>query len=176
MNLQLKAYGQIAEEMYDELRDAPYAVAVPVSNGTALAGIYRGFLNLHRRGKTSRIPHLIAGSAAHKNPIVYSWKNRLPQCTDLNPEKIHETKINEPLINWHAIDGDTALEAVYRSDGWAVDVSDRAMATLARQIREMEGLSVLPAAAAGLFALLHIMNKENLPSDRYAAVITGKRI
>ena len=37
--LQLRAYGEIAYEIYDELRDAPYLVAVPVSNGTTLAGI-----------------------------------------------------------------------------------------------------------------------------------------
>lgn len=35
--LQLRAYGEIAYEIYDELRDAPAAVAVPVSNGTTLA-------------------------------------------------------------------------------------------------------------------------------------------
>ena len=37
--LQLKAYGEIAFEIYDELRDAPAVVAVSVSNGTTLAGI-----------------------------------------------------------------------------------------------------------------------------------------
>ena len=36
-NLQLKAYGEIAYEIYDELRDAPAAVAVPASNGSTLA-------------------------------------------------------------------------------------------------------------------------------------------
>ena len=51
--LQLRAYGEIAYEIYDELRDAPKAVAVPVSNGTTLAGIYRGFVSLYKRGKTS---------------------------------------------------------------------------------------------------------------------------
>src|SRR4030043_1259598 len=38
-NLQLKAYGEIAYEIYDELRDAPAAVAGPASNGATLAGI-----------------------------------------------------------------------------------------------------------------------------------------
>ncbi|MEJ2722532.1 MAG: pyridoxal-phosphate dependent enzyme, partial [bacterium] len=52
--IQLRAYGQIAYEIYDELRDAPAMVAVPVSNGTTLAGLYKGFLSLDRRGKTSR--------------------------------------------------------------------------------------------------------------------------
>ena len=36
--LQLQAYGEIAFEIYDELRDAPKVVAIPVSNGTVLAG------------------------------------------------------------------------------------------------------------------------------------------
>jgi len=41
--LQLMAYAEIANEIYDVLRDAPKIVAVPVSNGTLLAGIFRGF-------------------------------------------------------------------------------------------------------------------------------------
>jgi threonine synthase len=173
--LQLKAYGQIADEIYDDLRDAPYAVAVPVSNGTALAGIYRGFLNLYRRGKTSRIPRLIAGSTSRKNPIVASWKKRLDHCTDLLPEKVRESPINEPLVNWHAIDGDHALQAIYESDGWAVDVSDKAMLSLSALLREQEGLSVLPASTAGLYALITIMERKDLPNDRYVAVLTGRK-
>ncbi|MDY6953372.1 MAG: pyridoxal-phosphate dependent enzyme, partial [Thermodesulfobacteriota bacterium] len=47
--LQSKAYGEIAYEIYDELRDAPGVVALPVSNGSTLAGIYKGFLSLYRR-------------------------------------------------------------------------------------------------------------------------------
>jgi threonine synthase len=173
--LQLKAYGQIADEIYDELRDAPYALAVPVSNGTALAGISRGFLNLYRRGKTSRIPRFIAGSTSRKNPIISSWKRGLDHCEDLLPEKIRESAVNEPLVNWHAIDGDLALEAINESGGWAVDVSDKAMLNLSAQLREQEGLSVLPASTAGLYALITIMQQEDLPNDRFVAVLTGKK-
>ena len=71
--LQLQAYGEIAFEVYDELRDAPKMVAGPVSNGTLMAGIHKGFVRLFRRGKTSRIPRTIAGSSAGKNPIVTSF-------------------------------------------------------------------------------------------------------
>lgn len=75
--LQLRAYGEIAYEIYDELRDAPAAVALPVSNGTTLAGVHRGFVSLYRRGKTSRIPRMIAGSTFGKNPIIHAFrKNR----------------------------------------------------------------------------------------------------
>ena len=175
LTTQMRAYGQIAYEIYDELRDAPLSVGVPVSNGTTLAGIYRGFLSLYRRGKISRMPHIVAGSSFRKNPIIQAYLYNSPSCEDLNPQKIHETSINEPLINWHSIDGDHALDAIRQTGGWASDASDKAMRTYARLIREKEGLQVLPASTAGLIALMNKHAKEPLPGDRYVAVLTGRK-
>ncbi len=172
---QMLAYGQIAYEIYDELRDAPYAVAAPVSNGTTLAGIYRGFLSLYRRGKTSRMPHMVAGSSFRKNPIVHAFLRNIDSCEDLSPAKIHETRVNEPLINWHSIDGDHALEGIRQTKGWAADASDRAMRTYSSLIRQKEGLQVLPASTAGLIALMSQHQKEPLSNDRYVVVLTGRK-
>ena len=173
--LQLSAYGEIAYEIYDELRDAPAVVAVPVSNGTTLAGIHRGFISLYRRGKTSRVPRIVAGSSFGKNPIVQAFIKGLPSCEDLVPSKIRETVVNEPLINWHSADGDLALEAVRNSGGWAGDASGRSMVSFSRLIREREGLSVLPASTAGLIALMDMHRKVPLPPDRYVVILTGRR-
>jgi threonine synthase len=173
--LQLAAYGQIAHEIYDELRDAPLMVAVPVSNGTTLAGIYRGFVSLYRRGKTSRIPRLVAGSSHNKNPIVISYLKGWDKCRDLPPQKIRETVVNEPLINWHSSDGDYALEAIRQTKGWAANASDRAMQAWSRLLRDQEGLNVLPASTAGLIVLLEHHRGEALPGDRYVAILTGRK-
>jgi len=173
--LQLRAYGQIAYEVYDELRDSPYAVAVPVSNGTTLAGIYKGFLSLSRRGKTSRMPHLVVGSSFMKNPIVQAFIKNTPICEDLKPEQIRETSVNEPLINWRSIDGDIALDAIRQTHGWATNTSDKNMLNFSRLIREKEGLHVLPASTAGLIALVERHQKDPLPSDRYVIVLTGRK-
>ena len=174
-SIQLQAYAQIAVEIYDELRDAPAMVAVPMSNGTTLAGIHKGFLSLYRRGKTSRIPRIVGSSSFRKNPIVYAFRKGLGAVADLDPRRIHETAVNEPLINWHSIDGDLGLEAIRASGGFAADTSDRAMVALARRVREQEGLSVLPASTAGLAALLAHHEKAGLPGDRYVAVLTGRK-
>ncbi len=174
-NLQLRAYGQIAYEIYDELRDAPLVVAIPVSNGTTLAGIYKGFLSLYRRGKTSRIPRIVAGSSYNKNPIVQAYLKGSASCLDLKPEQIRETRINEPLINWHAIDGEHALEAIRQTNGWATNASDKSMRMFSRLIREKEGLQVLPASTAGLIGLVEQHRKEALPNDRFAVVLTGRK-
>lgn len=174
-SIQLLAYAQIASEIYDELRDAPHIVAVPVSNGTTLAGVHKGFVSLYRRGKTSRIPRFVAGSSARKNPIVRSWLRNLETCADLDPAEIRETPVNEPLVNWHSIDGNLALHAIRESDGWATNASDRKMATFSKLIRKKEGLSVLPASMAALIALSDGHEKEPLPNDRYVVLLTGKR-
>lgn len=173
--LQLHTYGEIAYEIYDELRDAPACIAVPVSNGTTLAGIYKGFVSLYRRGKTSRIPRFVAGSAFSKNPIVQAALKDLPNCEDLKPEKIRESTVNEPLINWHSADGEQALQAIRQTRGWAGNATDKNMMLYSRMIREKEGLHVLPASTAGLIALLEVHQKEPLPNDRYVAVLTGRK-
>jgi threonine synthase len=173
--IQMRAYAEIASEIYDELRDAPAAVAVPVSNGTTLAGIARGFQSLYRRGKTSRIPRIIAGSSYRKNPIVESFVRGWDDCRDLDPSRIRETAVNEPLINWHAVDGEPALDAVRGSGGWAGYASDRSMLRYAKMIRTSEGLNVLPASTAGLIALLEGHQKNELPHDRYVVVLTGRK-
>ncbi|MEZ5009829.1 MAG: pyridoxal-phosphate dependent enzyme [Chitinophagales bacterium] len=172
--LQISAYAEIANEIYDQLRDAPKYIAAPVSNGTLLAGVYRGFVSLYKRGKTSRIPIFIAGSAAYKNPIVSSYKLGLDYCKDIDPKQIKETVINEPLINWHSFDGNEALWAINQSGGEAHHISDAKMKAMSTFLHKKEGYRILPASTAGLIALLDIHKKKELINDRYVAILTGK--
>ena len=173
--IQFQAYGEIAYEIYDELRDAPAVVAMPVSNGTTLAGVHKGFISLYRRGKTPKIPRIVAGSSFGKNPIIQAYLKNLPNCEDLIPEKIHETVVNEPLINWRSIDGDYALEAIKNTNGWGAYASDKNMLLFSKILREKEGLSVLPASTAGLIALLDKHKNEPFSNDRFVVILTGRK-
>lgn len=172
--LQISAYAQIANEIYEDLGDAPKYCAVPVSNGTLMAGIYRGFVSLYKRGKTSRVPKMIAASSSYKNPIVQSFKKGLEHCKDLEPGNIKETKYNEPLINWHSFDGEEALYALRESGGEAINVSDRKLKEMSSLLQKKEGFKILPASTAGLIALLEIHEREPMEPDRYVAVLTAK--
>ena len=172
--LQITAYAQIAYEIVEDLGDAPKYCAAPVSNGTLFAGIYRGFVTLYKRGKTSRIPKMIAASSTHKNPIVSSFKKGLSSCEDLDPKSIKETIYNEPLINWHSFDGDEALFALKESEGDAFNVSDKKMKEMATFLLKKEGLKILPASTAGLIGLLELDEKLNFEPDRFVAVLTAK--
>ncbi len=175
LRIQLEAYEQIAHEIYDELHDAPAVVAIPVSNGTTLVGLHRGFVRLSRRGKVSRIPRMVAGSSYNKNPIVKAFRRGLPSCEDLDAELIRESAVNGPLVNWRSTEGNLTLEAIRSSDGWAEDVTDRQMNALARFLREEEGINILPASTAGLHAFLSKHRTSGLESDRYVILLTGKQ-
>ncbi|AYN66006.1 pyridoxal-phosphate dependent enzyme [Euzebyella marina] len=172
--LQISAYSQIATEIFEDLGDAPKYCAVPVSNGTLFAGIYRGFVNLYKRGKTSRIPKMVAASSTKKNPIIQSFLQGLDHCQDLDPNSIKETKYNEPLINWHSFDGEEALYALRESDGEAFNISDRKLRDMTALLAKKEGFRILPASTAGLIALLELDEKLNFEPDRFVAVLTAK--
>ena len=173
--LQISAYAQIAQEIVEELGDAPKYCAVPVSNGTLFAGIYRGFVSQFKRGKTSRIPKMIAASSTHKNPIITSFKANLDTCKDLDPSVINETVYNEPLINWHSFDGNEALYALKESKGEAFHISDKKMKQMSSFMLKKEGINILPASTAGLIGLLELDEKMNLETDRFVAVLTAKK-
>ncbi|MFT4628614.1 MAG: threonine synthase [Myxococcota bacterium] len=172
--VQLKGYAEIATEVYDQLRDAPAVVACPMSNGTTLAGVHRGFASLLRRGRTSKVPRMVGGSAWRKNPIVNAFRHQLERCEDLAPSRIKETAVNEALINWRSIDGDAALAAIRSTSGYAADATDRRMRQMAKLLREQQALHVLPASTAGLIALLDLHQADPLPPDRYVVVLTGR--
>lgn len=172
--LQISAYSQIAVEIFEDLGDAPKFCAVPVSNGTLIAGIFRGYVTLYKRGKTSRIPKMIAASSSNKNPIVYSFLQGWDQCRDLSPDLIKETKFNEPLINWHSFDGEEALYALRESHGEAFNISDKKLREMTTILNKKEGYKILPAATAGLIGLLELNVKMNFEADRFVAVLTAK--
>lgn len=167
-NLQLRAYATVGQEIRRDLGFAPVTCAVPVSNGTLLAGIHQGL------GSDDRTL-MVAASATAKNPIVYSFRSGLRVCVDLDPAKIRETVINEPLINWHSFDGDEALEALYMSGGLAYNISDERMRKMAAYLLEKEAMNVLPASTAGLIALLKMHEEGVLPAGSHVAVLTAKR-
>ena len=170
-DLQMRAYAAIAGEIVRDLSTVPDEVAVPVSNGTLLAGIFQGFERLYRNGHIDRLPRMVAASSIRKNPIVTSFLQGSRRCLDLDPRAIHETTVNEPLVNWHSFDGQEALDAVFGSGGGAAHVRDEQMRKMSAYLSQKEALQVLPASTAGLIALTE------RPSDQSVqiAVLTAKR-
>lgn len=170
-----QGYGRIAHEIYANLGRMPDTCAVAVGNGTTLAAIHDGFLQVKREhGLEEPVPRMIASSTPRGNPIIKSWKLGLAECVDLDPKDVKETEINEPLTNWHSFDGQRALDAIRASQGFAFYASDAAMRRVTSLIRNVEGLAVMTASTAALVGL-HRAKESGLVQDGlHIAVLTGR--
>lgn len=149
----IKAYGNISYEIHEHLGYAPDMVAVPIGNGTTLAGIYYGFRRLLEDGLTDKVPRMIAASTIGGNPVVECYLKGRRTFRNIKAEEVTETAYNEPLVAWRALDGKEALRAIYESDGWATYVTDDMMKAFSDLLLRKEGLSVLPASSSSLAAL-----------------------
>ncbi|MEM0376926.1 MAG: pyridoxal-phosphate dependent enzyme [Thermofilum sp.] len=170
--LSLRAYSAIAKEIVVELGDAPYAVAVPVGNGTTLAGLYLGFLEMYREGLATRMPRLIAASTSHANQVVESWKRGSVEPVEVPPSSVSETPVNEPLVAYEALNARDALKALYLTKGRAYAFGDEEMVEASLLLRATERISALPASSSSILALREFLKEE--PEGPLVAVITGR--
>lgn len=170
--LGIKAYAQMALEIVEQVGDAPYAVAVPVGNGTTLVGLYVGFLKAYEEGVVTSIPKLIAATTTHANQIAVSWARGYP----VSPEEVPvcETWVSEPLVAARAMDAEGALEALRRTGGEVYAFDDDEMIEAALALRSLEGIPALPAAAASTLALARVAREGVEGPLPLVAVVTGR--
>ncbi|KXH70309.1 MAG: hypothetical protein AM326_04410 [Candidatus Thorarchaeota archaeon SMTZ-45] len=172
--ISIEAYADISQEIYRDIRRAPNFVFVPVGNGTTIAGIHMGFKRLYEAGKIQFLPRMVATSTRRGNPIVKSFKLNSRNIQDLRRDEIKETKFNEPLTNWHAYDGQEALDAIYESKGFADYASESKMVEFSKLLRQEEGLYVLPAAASTLAVMHDLADDKVTMKGTFVAILTGR--
>lgn len=172
--ISIKAYEEIGQEIYRSIRKTPDYIFCPVGNGTTIAGIFSFFKKLKEAKKIHNYPRMVAVSTRRGNPIIKSFKQKSKSIIDLKPEEIVETKINEPLTNWHSFDGQIALDAIYDSKGFAEYAADAKMTEYARLLRELEGLNVLPASAATLAVLSNMTKNDMMLKGTFVAILSGR--
>ena len=169
-----KGYGRIAHETVNDLGRMPDTVSVAVGNGTTLAAVYEGFKEVALERNHGALPRMLGASTRRGNPIIKSWRAGSKECLDLRPEEVHETSVNEPLVNWHSFDGQRALDAIYDSNGFAVYASDEHMRRLTALTRSLEGINVLTASTAALVALEKGAKEGRLQEGLHVAILTGR--
>ena len=172
--ISLEAYGEIAHEIFRDIRKAPNFIFCPVGNGTTIAGIHLGFKSLLASGKITALPRMVATSTRRGNPIVKSFKANSRVIQDLSREEVKETKFNEPLTNWHAYDGQEALDTLYESNGFADYASEAKMSEFSKLLRYEEGLFVLPASASTLAVINDLADSKVTMKGTFVAILTGR--
>lgn len=155
LQTQIDAYARIAEEIVHQLGEAPAYCLLPISNGTTLCGVARGFAKLREAGKIASTPSFIGVTVADQNPIDTSFK-RGKTYEPLRPGDLRETEINEPLINWDSTEGRETLAIIVETEGFTSGVRDDDLSDAAEWCkRSSEGaLPVMPAGAATIAGVI----------------------
>jgi threonine synthase len=166
----MTGYTRIADEILDALPEAPDFVGVPVGNGTTLAGVHLGFRAAWARGTAKTIPAIAAGTSANNNPID---SHGATTYTPFKPEDVVETEINEPLVNWDALDGRAATEAVVASGGGSFGVTDEELMELHAVLLE-DGIEAHPASLAAVHAVNQIAQREKVDGVCVAILTSGR--
>ncbi len=172
--LDFYGYSVIASEIIEQLGRTPEFLAVPMGNGTTVTGIYRGFRSLHQAGMIDTLPRIIGSSTDSGNPIVSAWKKKNRKVVDLSPSSITETHLNEPLVSYVSYDGQPALDSIYESNGYAVEVSDMEMLRYSNLLMSSEKISALPASCSAIVAAHRVASMLNRRID-CVVVLTGRR-
>ena len=171
--ISLVAYVDVADEIQNELEKPPETVCAPLGNGTTLAGLHLGFRLLWRKKRAEHIPHMLGASSKGNNSIVETIDKGKKKMTELDPNTIDETEVNEPLLNWKALDGQEAINAIYDTEGIAVGLTDEKLVKYKELILEKENIDCHPASASALGALKSFLKNKKDKTGSHVIVLTS---
>ncbi len=131
-----------AFEIVDDIGDAPDYLFIPVGNAGNITAYWRGFVEYHQSGVSTRRPRMMGMEAAGAAPIVRG-------APVLKPETVASAiRIGNPA-NWAG-----AVAARDESGGTIDAVTDDEILEAYGLLPSMEGIFCEPASAAGVAGLI----------------------
>jgi len=159
---------EVAEQLDWELPDA---IFYPTGGGVGLIGMWKAFEEMERLGWIgSRRPKMIAVQAEGCQPIVRAFEENQPRSRFWEDARTVASglRVPKPLGDF------LILEAVRKSGGTAVAVSDAAMLDAGIRLASEEGIFAAPEGAACVAALEKLLASGFLnPEERIVLYNTG---
>lgn len=150
--------------------DVPDAVLVPCGGGLGIIGIYKGLRELQKIGWIgSRLPRLIAVQSTAARPCP-RLSGSTPGCGILGKRE------NLRLRHYGSapVGAFLTLEAIRKTDGYAVAVDDTPFCSAQKELAAREGCYICPEGAATVAALPQLRRDGVIgPRDRVVLLNTG---
>jgi threonine synthase len=147
---------ELAEQMNWQLPDV---VAYPTGGGTGLIGMWKAFDEMEQIGWIgSKRPKMVSVQSAGCAPIVRAFNENKPDSQFWE----NAVTISSGLRVPKAFADHLILDAVYKSGGSAVAVSDEETIASVYEIAKTEGLFICPEGAAAFAALRHLLSKGSI--------------
>ena len=170
----IEAKKTVAFEVWEQLgRALPDVMVVPVGDGPTLVALDKGFAELVRCGLAARQPRLIGVQAERCQPLVRAWLGEQPRPTELDPA----ATVADGIAVVRPAIGSAVLDAVRRSGGAMVAVTDDGLLGAVATLASRAGMGAEPAGAAALAgleaALEHGLAER---SETLVLLVTGREV
>ena len=153
---------ELAEQLDWHLPDA---IIYPAGGGTGVVGMWKAFHELRELGwlKSTRLPKMIIVQAEGCAPLVRAFQNGEDeaQAWPAQQAKTQAAGLRVPA----AIGDRLILEAVRKSGGTAISVSDDAMIAMVHYAAQREGMLIALEAAATIAAYHELLAQRFLTLD-----------
>jgi threonine synthase len=171
---------ELAEQLEWKLPDV---IVYPTGGGTGLIGMWKAFDEMEQLGWIgSKRPKMISVQSAGCAPIVRAFNERKPDSQFWEGAATIASGLRVPK----AFADHLILDAVYKSNGSAVAVSDEETVAEVYEIARTEGLFICPEGAAAFAALRHLLSEGRISGSdqvlvfntaagtKYPEVVRGK--
>jgi threonine synthase len=159
---------EIAEQFNWEMPDV---ILYPTGGGVGIIGIYKALLELKQLGWVGgKLPRLVAVQATGCAPIVKAYEERRSESIFWEGAKTCAFGITVPK----ALGDFLVLEAVYKTDGCALAVTDDELLEASALLARNEGTFICPEGAANLAAAIKLRASGWIaPEERVVLLNTG---
>jgi threonine synthase len=157
------AYSPMALELVRKLGGPPDTISTPVGSGSLLSGLHLGFRQLWSLEEVDHLPRIFGGSLEGANAIIESIRKGHQEVEPISADGDVEAS-HQPLINYQALFGQPALEALQDCDGAGYGLTESELEELVMTIRNCEHIELTVDSAAALGAFMQA-NSEGLVND-----------
>lgn len=159
---------ELAEQFNWELPDV---IIYPTGGGTGIVGMWKGFAELEAIGWIGeKRPRFISVQSTGCAPIVRAWEEGAAEATPWHNAHTVASGLRVP----QAIGDFLILDAIRKSNGAAIAVTDAAIREAMQLLPTTEGLLTCPEGAATVAALEQLVSNGMIePSERVVLFNTG---
>ncbi len=159
---------ELAEQFNWEMPDV---ILYPTGGGVGIIGIYKALMELKEMGWVSgRLPRLVAVQATGCAPIVKAFEEKRQDSDFWEGAKTCAFGITVPK----ALGDFLVLDAIYKTDGCAIAVTDEELLEASAMLAKAEGTFICPEGAANLSAALKLSQQGWIkPEERVVLLNTG---
>jgi threonine synthase len=144
-------------------------IVFPVGFGCNIVGVWKGFKDLQQFGCLSRLPKFAAVQPEGSPSLVRAFESGLKEAVP-GPQDTIAGGISQVVTPNSVL----ALDALYKTGGTAVAVSDKELIDSVRMLAQKTGIFADPSGAASLAGLKRLMETGKIyKSDKVLLLITG---